>query len=187
MENSKPSFNFHTILANKTLVVLLSAVLVLIVVSIFVGKSRRADYQVRHQEFLSSETRLADSIKSYNDSTLQYSVAYKDSIQIIKCYTSDPNSAGGVDLDLVWKNNTKKTIKYISFRVDPYNAVGDVVPCDIRGYYQSFRVTGPVQSGKVYGYGTYWDCAWYNSTIKNAKVTSVEIIFMDEKTVEFDI
>ena len=151
----------------------------------------------RQEEFsdlkLSRENRnreMMDSLKSYQDSTDHYSKwvqSYRDSIQIIKCYTSNPNSAGGVDLNVIWKNNTQKTIKYCSFIVNPYNAVGDIVPCDIRGYNLGFKVTGPIKAGKVDGYGTYWDCAWYNHTIEKAKVSSVTLTFMDDTQVEFDI
>lgn len=36
----------------------------------------------------------------------------KHSVKILKAYLSSPNSAGGVDAHLVWKNVSKKTIKY---------------------------------------------------------------------------
>lgn len=35
-------------------------------------------------------------------------------LRISSCYTARPNSAGGVDLHIVWTNNSGKTIKYIT-------------------------------------------------------------------------
>ena len=36
-----------------------------------------------------------------------------------------PNSAGGVSVQIVFQNDTQKTIKYVYFDVVPYNAVKD--------------------------------------------------------------
>jgi len=58
----------------------------------------------------------------------------KNNVKIIKYYTSEPNSASGVDCDIIWKNISSKTIKYVYFNVVPYNAVEDIVNCSIRGY-----------------------------------------------------
>ena len=40
------------------------------------------------------------------------------------------NSAGGVSPIVLWNNNTGKTIKYIRFYMEPYNAVDDPVEDD---------------------------------------------------------
>jgi len=114
---------------------------------------------------------------------LEDSIYYtNNTIKIIQLYTSRPNSAGGVDLHIVWKNNTGKSIKYIVFEAEAYNGVDDKVNCTIRDY-SSFRgqITGPVKNGETKGYGTYWSCAWYNSTIKSAKLVKVNIEFMNDE------
>ena len=36
-----------------------------------------------------------------------------------------PNSAGGVSVQIIFQNDTQKTIKYVYFDVVPYNAVKD--------------------------------------------------------------
>jgi hypothetical protein len=114
---------------------------------------------------------------------------YKDSIQIIKKYTSDPNSAGGVDLNIVWKNKSKRTIKYVRFEVSAINAVDDEVYSEISVYDSPIyvKVTGPIKPNQVYGYDTYWECAWYNSTIRKCKIRSVELVYMDGSKIEFTL
>jgi hypothetical protein len=101
-------------------------------------------------------------------------------IRIKKFYSSSPNSAGGVDFNIIWQNKSNKVVKYITFEVVPYNAVGDIVECTIRNS-STFRgqVTGPIKKNKWNGYGTTWSNAWYNNTIKKIKVTGVDIDYVD--------
>ena len=109
----------------------------------------------------------------------------KKTIKILKAYPKEPNSVGGVDFVIEYKNISGKQIKYLTFTVVPYNAVDDIVPCDIRGY-KNFRgkVTGPIDNGKTDR--CYWDCAWYNSTIKRIQVTAVELEFMDGTEIKIE-
>lgn len=66
-------------------------------------------------------------------------------IQILDINTK-LNSVGGAELDLVWKNMSDKTIKYITFTMMPYNAVGDLVKCEIRDTsIANCKVTGPIE------------------------------------------
>ena len=59
------------------------------------------------------------------------------------------DSAGGVSVDIGWENTSDKTIKYITFEVCAYNAVGDPVRCQIRGYYnKELTHTGPYGPGE---------------------------------------
>jgi hypothetical protein len=110
----------------------------------------------------------------------------RDSFQLIRAYTSNPNTAGGVDLHIIWKNKTRRTIKYANFRVTAINAVGDEVRSEI-GHYGTAVATGPIRPGVVNGYGTYWDCMWYNSSIRKCKVTSVDLEFMDGTFLEIKL
>ena len=75
-------------------------------------------------------------------------------IIITRVYTSSPNSAGGVDLNIVLKNISDKTIKYVVFSVEAFNRVDDPVRCDIRNdkYFRG-RDTGPIEPLKVSGIG----------------------------------
>ena len=102
------------------------------------------------------------------------------SISIIKYYTSSPNSAGGVDCNILWKNTSNKTVKYARFTVAPYNAVDDMVESEIGGEtYKTLKATGPIKPGETEGYGKIWECIWYNSTISYMKITGIELEFMD--------
>lgn len=102
------------------------------------------------------------------------------SIAIQNFYTSKPNSAGGVDCNIIWKNKSDKIVKYAKFTVTPYNAVDDMVESSIGGdTYKKLKATGPVKTGEVDGYGTTWECIWYNSTISYMKITGIELEYMD--------
>lgn len=105
----------------------------------------------------------------------------KHTIKIKSAYLSSPNSASGVDAIVYYVNKSKKTIKYLTWEGNAINAVGDMVPCDIRNYY-SYRGkdTGPIKPGKTGG-GT-WSCAWYNWTAKKLKLVQIEIEYMDGST-----
>lgn len=107
-------------------------------------------------------------------------------LRISNIYPSKPNSAGGVDLQIVWKNNSDKIIKYVFFAVDPYNAVNDKVRSEIGGT-STFngRETGPFKKGEGGNGNARWENAWYNSTIKTVKLISVDIEYMDGTKVTF--
>ena len=103
-------------------------------------------------------------------------------IRVTKLQVSRPNSAGGVSLYIGFKNMSDKIIKYITFEVVPYNAVGDIVYCDIRDY-ANFRgqATGPYAKGEgLAGNNSgYWDCGWYNYSITDVELGSIYIQYMD--------
>jgi hypothetical protein len=102
------------------------------------------------------------------------------SLQIVKLKTEKPNSAGGVDCNIVWKNTSDKTVKYIRFSVAPFNAVNDMVASEIGNKtYVKLEVTGPVKPGETYGRDTLWESVWYNSTISYMQITGIEIEYMD--------
>lgn len=110
------------------------------------------------------------------------------------------NSADGVSMNISWTNTSNKTIKYIHFYVEPYNAVNDKMTCDIRDHslFDAY-VTGPCEPGyKGYKYlhfyedgvpqykGTIWENCWYNSTIRTIDLVGIKIIYMDNTEVELD-
>lgn len=94
------------------------------------------------------------------------------------------NSAGGASVKFSFINTGDKSIKYAKFYMIPYNAVGDAVGCDTRKCSEfCINLTGPVEPGKLMK-GVYAENCWYNSSIKTARVSKVEIQYMDgtEKT-----
>ncbi len=90
-----------------------------------------------------------------------------------------PNSVGGVNTIIHWTNTTGKTIKYITFYVIAYNAVGDVVRCSIRRESPTvLKITGPIEHGWGRLGGQYSN-VWYNRNISTLRITKIDIEFMD--------
>jgi len=88
------------------------------------------------------------------------------------------NSVGGVGWYTYIFNHTQKTIKYLYISIIPYNAVNDAQSCSIRNQYQiTCEVTGPLEPNTGQHYG--WDCLWYNSTIRYARITGIYIKYTD--------
>lgn len=55
------------------------------------------------------------------------------------------NSVAGISIGINYCNNSAKTIKYITWYVTPYNAVGDSVRCTVTGQSQATcKTTGPI-------------------------------------------
>lgn len=106
-------------------------------------------------------------------------------IRVTKVAVSPPDTAGGVELYFNYINNSEKTIKYVDFGVTFYNAVGDIVKCRYKNSTVNWcRDTGPHATGQGHaGTWGYWG-DFYNSTIKTAKLVSLEIIYMDETRIQ---
>jgi hypothetical protein len=106
-------------------------------------------------------------------------------IRVRSVSTSEPNSAAGVDLHIVWTNKSNRTVKYAHFTVVPYNAVGDIVEDQLgRGSSFTGQVTGPIRPGRTYGENHRWGNAWYNPTIVRAKLTGITLEYMDGESEE---
>ena len=102
-------------------------------------------------------------------------------IEITRITTDEPNSAGGVNLNISWENLSKKTIKYIKFGVDPYNRVNDPVACEITGDVRKYcESVGPHDPGATES--ATWENVWYNNTIVRAKIEDITITWMNGTT-----
>lgn len=146
-------------------------------------------YQTKQQKEL-DDAKQAEQVKEQQDAQQQQQATINNAKSIIRVRsvgTTEPNSAGGVDLNIIWTNESSKIIKYITFQVTPYNAVGDPQSSEI-GDTSSFRgkLTGPMNPGVTYGSDTTWSNAWYNSTITKATLTEIDITYMDDSTVTLD-
>ncbi len=74
----------------------------------------------------------------------------KSKIRIFDIVLDEVNSAGGVSFSAYYANCSDVPIKYLTLIVQPYNAVGDVVSCDIRGKnILKCQVTGPINKIKT--------------------------------------
>lgn len=102
-------------------------------------------------------------------------------ISVTEAQLSRPNSASGCDYTFTYVNNSQKTIKYLYWEGAFYNAVNDLVFCDIRDYCR-FRGkdTGPVEPGE--SGGGVWDCVIYNWSADYVLLSGVTIIYMDGTT-----
>lgn len=119
--------------------------------------------------------------KWYNTLPSSAKNAYDNKIEISSAELQSPNSAAGCDAIFVYKNKSKKTIKYLSWTCSFYNAVHDKVACDIRGY-SSFtgKDTGPVEPGDEGG--GLWECVIYDWAADYMIVESVSITYLDGST-----
>lgn len=119
--------------------------------------------------------------KWYNTLPSSAKNAYDNKIEIISAELQSPNSAAGCDAIFVYKNKSKKTIKYLSWTCSFYNAVHDKVACDIRGY-TSFtgKDTGPVEFGEEGG--GLWECVIYDWAADYMKIEGISITYLDGST-----
>ena len=101
--------------------------------------------------------------------------------------TYSPNSAGGIDVELVFINLSEQKLKYVFFDLIPYNAVDDVVADTItKKAKATLKVTGPVKSNEKQPAVRTYDNVWWNSEIRKAKVTGIRVTFMDDTSISYD-
>ena len=116
-------------------------------------------------------------------------------IKVYDIFVSDIDSADGVDMTIAWENTSSKTIKYIYFSVEAYNAVHDKVYCEIRDYNVFIgSITGPLEPGysnliynsnkDEYFIDGGWEDCYYNSEIRYFDLTNIRIIYMDNTEIE---
>ena len=87
-----------------------------------------------------------------------------------------PDSAGGVGVLLTLKNlDSKRTIKYLTIEITPYNAVGDIVEDEISEVStKQLRYTGPLGPNKTCK-NIMWEDVWYNYSIRKISIEVIEI------------
>lgn len=121
----------------------------------------------------------AEALKSAQDKA-------REIIRVTKISKSAPNSAGGVDLFIGYRNMSEKVIKYATFTIVPYNKVGDVARSEIGGQ-STFRAEdeGPHKKGEgiAGNYNWYWENAWYTWSIDRLELTEISITYMDGTSV----
>lgn len=106
----------------------------------------------------------------------------KNPLLITGSETMRPNSAGGVNVSLSAINLSSNTIKYITFTVNSYNAVGDVVDGEVNNNsIARLQDTGPIAfMGKMSG---EWSTVWYNSTITCMEISHIKIEYLNGKSI----
>jgi len=124
-----------------------------------------------------------NNLFSYDEGIEALVTKWTGLISITGFSTSRPNSAGGVNMTIKWKNESENEIKYITFDVQPFNAVDDSVSCEIRRNSSiDLEFTGPFKAGSR-NTSTERN-AWYNSDIRSARLNEIVIEYMDGAKVE---
>jgi uncharacterized protein YjdB len=105
-------------------------------------------------------------------------VKEKSPISIVNIsYTKD--SSGGIQWNLKFRNNTKKTINYITLLWDNYNAVGDLIYDEKTGKeYTRSKFTGPLKAGETSGVNRN-TTLFYNPTFKSVVIKEIIIEYSD--------
>ena len=99
-------------------------------------------------------------------------------------YTID--YVGGVEWNFKLKNNSDKTIKYVTIEWNCYNAVGDLIYDSITGRSShSVKYTGPLEPGDTTG-SKRNTTLFYNSSYSSAKLTKLEVEFMDGTVIKIN-
>lgn len=107
----------------------------------------------------------------------------RNTIRVSSVWCDSPDYAGGVDVYIRFTNTSSKTIKYITWKVTPYNGVGDIAASEI-GNKKTTELsdTGPYAPGGGHGSELYWRAVWYNSTIKTIVLNEISIEYTDGST-----
>jgi hypothetical protein len=196
IKKEKTMFNLKKESKMKNLKVMMMTLMMCLVTVFMVSCNQNSEIQTNESVNL-KEKQIEDSLKVVKQKQIEDSLkvveleTFKNSIEFIKYYTSKPNSAGGVDCNIIWKNLSEKTVKYARFTVVPYNKVNDIVKSELdysNNVEKIVKVTGPIKSKQIDGKETYWDCVWYNWTIDYMLITGIEIEYLDETLIStYDI
>ncbi len=80
----------------------------------------------------------------YRETPIDKTAEIQSRIRVFYVRTNT-TTADYVEPVVFWRNESNKTIKYIHFEFTPYNAVDDVVQCNIRHYStHTCSITGPI-------------------------------------------
>ena len=122
---------------------------------------RKVEVEKWYNSLPNSTRRVYDNVLSLNSVTLH-----------------SPNSAGGCDCSVYYTNKSKKTIKYLYWNAYFYNAVNDLVSCDVSDDYScTGKDTGPIAPNA--NGGGRWDCVIYNWSANSIKLSYINIVYTD--------
>ena len=105
--------------------------------------------------------------------------------KVTKVFVNTPDSVGGVDVQIRFRNHSGKVIKYAYFTLSAINRVGDVVLSDIEGQNDCImQSTGPYHQGEICD--SHWENVWYNNSISDMRIDKVKLEYMDGTEEEID-
>lgn len=192
-DDSGDSYSFYS----KVIAIIIGVVMIFLIIvcirtgNLTTGKTKKSTPEQmaysKEQDSLAKVKELKLAQEKHRQDSIKRTARIellKNTVRIKKAYLSSPNSAGGIDVTIVFKNVSNKTIKYFRWSGYPINAVGDPVSCTIRDYTESGgTATGPIKPGATYGYGKIWECVWYNYSAKKLILTEVNIEYMDGSSI----
>jgi len=133
--------------------------------------------------FATLSAALVACAPAVTESATARALAANSPLVITRISASSPNSAGGIDVDVDAVNVSDRTIKYIRYTVELYNAVGDVVADEITGSStRRLLDTGPYRPGDSAAWGS-WPTVFYNYAGRCVIVLSMSVTFADDSTV----
>jgi hypothetical protein len=101
---------------------------------------------------------------------------------VFMAYGQEPNTAGGVTVEINFQNVSSKTIKGIVFSLTPYNAEEKQVSCEVsRKCATDLTAIGYFRAEDGY-YSRNWGNVWYSQEIKYIQVNAVTITYLDGTT-----
>lgn len=90
------------------------------------------------------------------------------------------NFVGGIDIRVIFTNNTSKIIKYVTFTFGAVNAVGDDVNCTVRhSCISNGQFTGPLNPSATSPESLVFRNMFYNASIKKIVIHKAIIEYMD--------
>jgi hypothetical protein len=130
-------------------------------------------------------TQILDSLEKKKAKLLllkKYDKGIKEGIIITNLQLFDESeytSGTGCKIDFI--NLSKKTIKYITFVFQGYNAVNDIVFDPLTGKNSvSIKGIGPIDNNESAGYEKNY--AWHTDIVQDIKIKSIVIQYMDGST-----
>lgn len=147
------------------------------------GKHKK-DSAVRMAKYLfvlDSLRRIEDSkkamLRAYNDSVEEANEIIrvknnKSAVMVLKSVAVDESEhTKGTGYRVVFLNQSKKVFKYITFQLNAYNAVNDLIET------KSVRGVGPIDHLQVAEYK--WDYVWFTDLVEKVQIAKITIQFMD--------
>ena len=94
----------------------------------------------------------------------------------------EPNSAGGVTIDIDFQNISGKTMRGVVFTVTAYDENGNKIIGEVNKKNETdLTAEGYFRSDGEH-YSRNWENVWYSSTIKYIQVNAVAITYLDDST-----
>lgn len=101
---------------------------------------------------------------------------------VFMAHGKEPNTAGGVTVNIDFENVSTKTIKSIVFTLTPFDQDGRQLSCEVnRKCATDLTAVGYFRPEDGY-YTRYWDNVWYSRTMKYIRVNAVAITYLDGTT-----